>query len=205
MQIIWYYRRHRFRQRKYGGKSFFGLLGIPVYSADDAAKEIMVKDPLLIQQIRGNLRPGGLRFPDGALNKFLSISYFPIKKPASEQLNTSSTRPLSAIQKPGPPASRLLTSRAAADNFEAISFHYGQSDWVYAPQTLRIRRVMERDGVNRNAVLARMHKQLDEQIKMKLADYIIYNDEQQMGDECLRYIGSFPPEHKKGRPVQAAC
>jgi dephospho-CoA kinase len=51
---------------------------------------------------------------------------------------------------------------------------------VSAPQAMRIQRVMKRDGVDRNAVLARMHKQLDEAIKLKLADYVIYNDEQQM-------------------------
>lgn len=51
---------------------------------------------------------------------------------------------------------------------------------VQAPQELRITRVMERDGTTRDAVLARMNRQLDERIKMKLCDFIIYNDEQHL-------------------------
>jgi dephospho-CoA kinase len=38
---------------------------------------------------------------------------------------------------------------------------------------------MERDNTTREAVLARMERQLDETIKMKLCDFVIQNDEQQ--------------------------
>ncbi len=159
----------------------FGLLGIPVYSADDAAKEIMVKDPLLIQQIRETFGQEAY-FPDGALNRrFLSDIVFS-DKTRLEQLNTL-VHP-ATIRDSEAWAARQQAPyviKEAALMFETISFHYvDKVIGVYAPQALRIRRVMERDGVDRNAVLARMHKQLDEQIKMKLADYIIYNDEQQM-------------------------
>jgi dephospho-CoA kinase len=50
---------------------------------------------------------------------------------------------------------------------------------VSAPQHLRIQRAMERDNTTREAVLARMERQLDETIKMKLCDFVIQNDEQQ--------------------------
>ena len=51
---------------------------------------------------------------------------------------------------------------------------------VSAPQHLRIQRVMERDNVTREEVLARMDKQISEYMKMKLCDFIIINDEQQL-------------------------
>jgi dephospho-CoA kinase len=51
---------------------------------------------------------------------------------------------------------------------------------VQAPQALRIQRVIHRDGITREEVLARMDKQIDEQIKMKLCDFVIINDEQQL-------------------------
>jgi dephospho-CoA kinase len=51
---------------------------------------------------------------------------------------------------------------------------------VYAPAPLRILRTMQRDGVSREAVLTRMNKQIDETIKMRLCDFIITNDDQQM-------------------------
>jgi len=49
---------------------------------------------------------------------------------------------------------------------------------VQSPMELRIQRVIERDNTTREAVLTRMSRQMDERIKMKLCDYLIYNDEQ---------------------------
>ena len=51
---------------------------------------------------------------------------------------------------------------------------------VTAPAPLRIQRTMQRDGVTREEVISRMDKQMDETIKMKLCDFIIKNDEQEM-------------------------
>lgn len=71
--------------------------------------------------------------------------------------------------------------KEAALLFETESFHHlDKVISVFAPQPLRVHRVMKRDNVTRNEVLARIHKQIDETIKMKLSDYVIYNDEQHM-------------------------
>jgi len=51
---------------------------------------------------------------------------------------------------------------------------------VYAPQHLRIKRVMDRDNITREQVLARMNRQIKEEIKMKLCDFVVVNDEQQL-------------------------
>jgi dephospho-CoA kinase len=51
---------------------------------------------------------------------------------------------------------------------------------VYAPKHLRVQRVMQRDNVTREEVLARMSKQIDEEMKMRLCDFVIVNDEQNM-------------------------
>ena len=51
---------------------------------------------------------------------------------------------------------------------------------VSAPQHLRIQRVMERDNITREGVLARMDKQISEHMKMKLCDFVLINDEQQL-------------------------
>ena len=51
---------------------------------------------------------------------------------------------------------------------------------VSAPQHLRIHRAMERDNISREEVLARMNKQIEENIKMRLCDFVIVNDEQQL-------------------------
>jgi dephospho-CoA kinase len=51
---------------------------------------------------------------------------------------------------------------------------------VQAPQHIRIKRAMDRDGTTREQVLSRMHRQIDETIKMRLCDFIIDNSEQQL-------------------------
>jgi dephospho-CoA kinase len=47
---------------------------------------------------------------------------------------------------------------------------------VYAAEELRIRRVMERDQVERELVLKRMGHQMSEEEKMKRVDHVIHND-----------------------------
>lgn len=159
----------------------FGLLGIPVYSADDAAKEIMVKDHLLVEQIREHFGPEAY-LADGSLHrKYISNIVFNDK----EQLAVlnSLVHP-ATIRDSEAWAARQQTPyviKEAALMFETESFHYvNKVICVYAPEALRIHRVMKRDNVTRNDVIARMHKQIDDRIKMKLADYVVHNDEQQM-------------------------
>ncbi len=51
---------------------------------------------------------------------------------------------------------------------------------VTAPAALRIKRVMDRDGVTAEEVKRRMVNQLDETLKMKLCDFVIHNNEQEL-------------------------
>lgn len=39
---------------------------------------------------------------------------------------------------------------------------------------------MERDGIDREAVLSRMKRQMDEEQKMQLCDFVIKNDEEEL-------------------------
>ena len=51
---------------------------------------------------------------------------------------------------------------------------------VKSPAALRIQRAMQRDHISADEVKARMDKQMDEEKKLQLCDYVIINDEQQM-------------------------
>jgi len=68
----------------------------------------------------------------------------------------------------------------------AILFESGASNFldasvlVFAPEAMRIQRVMQRDGVDEESVRRRMIHQMGEEEKKKLADHIIYNDEKEM-------------------------
>jgi dephospho-CoA kinase len=51
---------------------------------------------------------------------------------------------------------------------------------VYAPQEIRIQRVMRRDGVDEAAVRARMAHQMSDESKIEQAGFVLYNDGSQL-------------------------
>ena len=73
------------------------------------------------------------------------------------------------------------TIKEAALIFESGSAeHLDHVIGVYTPAPLRIQRILQRDNTTREEVLQRMSRQIDEDIKMRLCDSIIINDEQQL-------------------------
>lgn len=68
----------------------------------------------------------------------------------------------------------------------AILFESGASQWVdkvvavWASQELRIKRVMQRDGVSELDVRKRMQHQLSEKDLLNRSDYVITNDEESL-------------------------
>lgn len=159
----------------------FELLGVPVYYADERAKDILVRDPALAGQVRQHFGDE-VYFPDGTLNrKYLANIVFNNK--AQLDILNSFVHP-ATIRDSDNWAQQQHTPyvlKEAALLFETESFHHlDKVIAVFAPQPLRVHRVMKRDNVSRNEVLARMYRQIDETIKMRLADYVIKNDEQHM-------------------------
>ena len=51
---------------------------------------------------------------------------------------------------------------------------------VYAPQHIRVKRVIERDKTSVEDVMKRISRQIDEEMKMKLCDFVITNNDQQL-------------------------
>ncbi len=51
---------------------------------------------------------------------------------------------------------------------------------VKAPLHLRLQRAMKRDNISKEDAMARINRQINEEIKMRLCDFIIVNDEQQL-------------------------
>ncbi|MEI3798445.1 MULTISPECIES: dephospho-CoA kinase [Chitinophaga] len=159
----------------------FELLGVPVYYADDRAKDIMVRDPELATQVKHHFGEE-IYNADGTLNRKLLGNIVFNDKDKLALLN-SLVHP-ATIRDSDNWAQQQTTPyvlKEAALLFETESFHHlDKVIAVFAPQPLRIHRVMKRDNVTRNEVLARMYKQIDETIKMRLSDYVIHNDEQHM-------------------------
>ena len=158
----------------------FETLGIPVYYADGAAKKLMNEHKSLKAALIKTF--GSETYMNGELNKdFLSTKVFN----DAEQLKMLNAIVHPIVIKDGEEWMAQQTTPYAVKE-AAIFFETGSAaglDYmigVYAPQDLRILRVINRDGVSRNNVLARMEKQLDESIKMKLCDFVITNNDQQM-------------------------
>lgn len=158
----------------------FEVLGIPVYYADDAAKRIMNKDEELKRKIKDEF--GADMYNDGKLDR---------KRLADMVFNTpEKLNRLNALLHPATieDAVRWMqkqttpyTLKEAALIFESgAQEHLDYVIGVTAPAPLRIQRTMQRDNVTREEVMSRMDKQMDESIKMKLCDFIITNDEQEM-------------------------
>jgi len=158
----------------------FETLGIPVYYADDAAKRLMNEDEALKNSLIATF--GAETYIDGKLNRpFLSTKVFndanqlaklnALVHPATildgKQWLAKQTTPY-AIKE-----AALFFETGSAANLDYVI-------GVYAPQALRIHRVMQRDGITRNDVFARMQKQIKEEIKMRLCDFVITNNEQEM-------------------------
>jgi dephospho-CoA kinase len=159
----------------------FELLGIPVYYADTAAKEIMQTDEALKMAVKEHFG-AEIYGPDGKLDRAALGKIVFNDKDKLELLN-SIVHP-ATIRHSDEWANRQTSPyviKEAALLFESGSFQYlDKIIGVFAPQPMRIERVMKRDHVTREEVLARINKQIDDNIKMRLCDYVIHNDEQQM-------------------------
>ena len=153
-------------------------LGIPVYRADIEARRLMEEDSELVGQIVELF--GEEAYIGGALNRsYLAGRVFG----DGEQL-----RGLNGVVHPAVRRDyhRWLDQQSGAPYVveeAAILFESGASRFmdlvvmVYAPEALRIKRVMIRDGVGEEAVKKRMEHQMDEEEKRSKADLVIINDE----------------------------
>lgn len=157
----------------------FSLLGVPVYNADTAAKRIMNEDPELKQEILHHFGTGA--YENGQLVRpFLARQVF--QDPAKLELLNSIVHPATIRD-----AENWMKNQNAPYILKeaALIFESGsaaQLDFVigvYAPVHVRMARVMSRDKITREEVQQRMHRQIEESLKMKLCDAVIVNDEQQ--------------------------
>ena len=159
----------------------FDLFGVRVYNSDRRAKELMATDRELVNSIRSEF--GAEAYNQGVLNTdFLADVVF--NSPQALKTLNSLVHPV---------VSRdfnewCLTNKGNTMAKEAAilveSGAYRQCDAVVvvdAPEDVRVRRVMERDGVSEHAIKSRMKNQMNPAELLKYADFMINNS----GDELL--------------------
>jgi dephospho-CoA kinase len=155
----------------------FEVLGIPVYYADDRAKELMESNENIKTQIIQNF--GAESYIDGKLHR-KHIAAIVFAKPENTAIINSIVHPVTIAD-----ANEWMLKqnthyaiKEAALIFEANA--ETQLDYIIgvnSPLPLRIQRIMQRDNMDEAAVMARMQKQMDVTEKMKRCHFIIENNE----------------------------
>ncbi len=159
----------------------FEWLGIPVYYADERAKWLMSHDPELRRNVIALLGEEAYS-ADGNLNRAYIASKIFHNEDALRALN-GLVHP--AVHRDGETwhltQDAPYTLREAALLYESGGYRLmDKMIVVTAPVELRIQRVMKRDGVEKDAVQARIAKQWPEEEKAALADFVICNDGRQL-------------------------
>ena len=171
---------------------FLRRRGIEIYDCDAAAKRLMKESDVIRCQLTALI--GDNAYVDGLLNKEAVAIYM--------MQSDEHTACVNAVVHP-----------AVADDFQksgmawmecAILFESGFDRYVdkvvcvAAPEDVRIRRVMRRDGISRDKVLEWMAKQLPQYEVMERSDYVVVNDGAADITEQLEYIFQDLDIHEKG-------
>jgi dephospho-CoA kinase len=158
----------------------FELLNVPVYYADEASKRLYHTDQDLIHNIKKHFgedvytndqlnrsKMAAIVFNDPNKLELLNALVHPPTIRDAEEWMKKQTAPYVIKE-----AALLFESGSA----KGLDYIIG----VKAPSHYRIKRVMERDGLSREDVISRANRQIDEDIKMRLCDFVIVNNDQEL-------------------------
>jgi dephospho-CoA kinase len=158
----------------------FGVLGIPVFSADPAAKYIMENDPGIREKI--NFIAGKDLFPGGILDRMGLASLIFNNNTLLEKVNSlihpivfdhfiswekSQLAPYVILE------AAILIESGGSRLVDRIAT-------VITPVEERVERVIHRNRLTREQVFERIKNQIDDETRIKLSDYVIYNSEKDM-------------------------
>jgi len=167
---------------------YFGGLGVPVYNSDLRARELMEQDASLREGIVGLL--GMEAYKGEKLNRpYIAAQVF-AQKHLLNQLNalvhpavredfrqwTARQHAPYVIQE-----AAILIENGAYRELDRLIL-------VTAPKGERIKRVIRRDCITEQDVLARMNNQWEDEEKISLADFVIHNTDLATTQQQVREI-----------------
>lgn len=158
----------------------FEILGIPVFNADIEAKKLMEENLVIRAAVQAEF--GQDTYAGGKLNrgmlsaKVFSNPYLLEKLNAIVHPITIAYAATWATRQSSPYVIKEAALIFEAGSGSNLQYVVG----VYAPKALRIHRVMQRDLYTREQVMVRMNRQINEELKMKLCDYVLVNNEQEL-------------------------
>jgi dephospho-CoA kinase len=159
----------------------FEIMGVPVYYSDEASKELLRSDAEVKALVIN-------AFGDTILDQHGAVDR---KKLAAIVFNNKfELDKLNAILHPAvamhfdnwlSKQTSAYILKEAAILFESGAYkNLDQVIVVVAPLELKISRSIKRDGVSKEAILARIQNQLNDEEKIKRSGFVIYNDEVQL-------------------------
>lgn len=155
------------------------LMGVPVYISDIEAKRLMLHDTLIRTELTRLL--GEEAYQGDTLNKPLLAAYLFASLENAERINSivhprvkadfrswvaaqSSLHPIVGME------SAILIEAGFADEVDYVMM-------VHAPLEVRISRAMKRDAASRQQIEQRIRRQMDDEQKLKAADFVLVNDD----------------------------
>lgn len=155
--------------------NYFKSLGVPVYIADDGAKEIM-KSPEVIQEVVNEF--GDEVVSDGELNREKLAQVVFDNPERLQKLNSIVHPKVKAHFENWVKAHNQypFVIKEAAILFESGSYkNCDRIITVISPFEARIERVINRDGVDRESVLKRIQNQWTDEQRVAKSDFVIQN------------------------------
>ena len=157
----------------------FEILGYKVFVSDEVAKELYLNEeikPMIISLLGADAYINNKElnkkwiseqiFNDPAVLKKLNAIIHPAVNAKFKQFVESNKNTHVIIE------SALL--------FEAgINEQVDRTITVYAPDDIRIKRIMERDGLTKDAVIAKIANQMSQEEKASKSDHVIQNNEKE--------------------------
>lgn len=158
--------------------NIFSRMGIPVYNADERARELMTSDPVLINKIKEKFGPAS--YNRNELNRvYLARHVFNDREKLS--LLNSLVHPVVGrdYQAWSEKQEAEFLLKEAALLFETGSYRdLDKNILVYASESTRMARILKRDPHrSEKDVEAIMGNQMPEEEKKQLADLILFNDD----------------------------
>lgn len=152
-------------------------MGYPVYYSDKEAKTLMNNDEVIKKNLLHLL--GEKAYINNQLNKpFLAEKIFQDSALKNKVNNIVHPVVRAHFKTFAKNQDSPLVFNEAAILFETGSYkNFDHTILVIADKEIRIKRVMNRDNVTREQVLARMENQWSDERKMEVADFIVTNNE----------------------------
>ncbi len=159
----------------------FEILKVPVFYADNVGKLLINNDAEVIKSIKKEFEDiydddnfiikkklANIIFSNPEKLEIInSIVHPAVRKEYLKWCDKNSAKPYSIME--------------AAILFESGTYKIlDKTITVFAPKNTRIKRVCKRDNITAEKVIERMNNQMSEDKKVKLANFVIYNDDNDM-------------------------